>query len=117
MGKSLFRNGNPRKPARTGRTVTVGRAEDLPDGRGATVELEDGSELALFNSGGTFYAVENYCPHRGAPLAEGSLCGRFVECDLHNWRFDLQTGECLTADAPIESYAVKIENGEIKIEI
>lgn len=44
--------------------VTVGRAADVPEGRGATVELADGKELALYNVGGEFYAIENFCPHR-----------------------------------------------------
>ena len=86
---------NPRRPAREGKLVAVARAEELPDGRGATVELEGGRELALYNVAGRFYAVENFCPHKGAPLAEGNLCGHTVECDWHGWRFDVRTGDCL----------------------
>lgn len=109
---------NPRRPARSGALVTVGRVEDLPAGRGATVELEAGGELALFNVDGALYAVENFCPHRGAPLAEGALCGATVECELHGWRFDLRTGECLTrAGAPVETYEVVVEDGAIKIRV
>jgi nitrite reductase (NADH) small subunit/3-phenylpropionate/trans-cinnamate dioxygenase ferredoxin subunit len=107
---------NPKQPRRGGRTIVVGRVEDVPAGRGATVELADGTELALYNVGGTFYAVENFCPHRGAPLADGHLCGHVVECDWHGWRFDVRTGECLTrAGATINSYPVVIEDGQIKI--
>jgi nitrite reductase/ring-hydroxylating ferredoxin subunit len=58
---------NPKRPERAGTLVTVGRVEDVPPGRGATVELMDGKELALYNVGGQFYAIENFCPHRGAP--------------------------------------------------
>jgi nitrite reductase (NADH) small subunit len=104
--------------ARTGGLVTVGRASDVPEGRGATVELKGGAELALFNVGGEFYAVDNSCPHRGSPLAEGNLCGASVECDWHGWRFDLRTGACLThASAPVETYEVVIEDGWIKIRV
>ncbi|MDQ3255106.1 MAG: non-heme iron oxygenase ferredoxin subunit [Acidobacteriota bacterium] len=107
---------NPRKPRREGRAITVGRAVDVPPGRGATVDLEGGRELALYNIGGQFSAIENFCPHRGAPLADGRLCGHIVECDLHGWRFDLRTGQCLTrAGEDIESYEVQIEDGWIKI--
>ncbi len=107
---------NFKRPARIGELLTVGRVEDLPPGRGATVELASGAELALYNVGGRFYAIENFCPHRGAPLADGNLCGATVECDWHGWRFDLQTGACLTRpDAQVESYEVRIEDGLIKI--
>lgn len=109
---------NLKKPRRDGRLITVGRVEDLPDGRGATVELMDGTELALYNVGGRFYAVENFCPHKGAPLADGFLHGRIVECCLHGWRFDVGTGQCLTRPGcDIETYEVVIEDGVIKIRL
>ncbi|MCA1621186.1 MAG: Rieske 2Fe-2S domain-containing protein [Acidobacteria bacterium] len=66
---------NPKTPRREGKLVTVGRVEDLPEGRGATVELHGGRELALYRIGDRFYAVENFCPHKGAPLADGQLHG------------------------------------------
>lgn len=107
---------NFKRPARTGVLVTVGRVEDVPPGRGATVELDGGKELALYNVEGRFYAVENFCPHRGAPLAEGNLSHAIVECDWHGWRFDLRTGHCLTSPAGnLEAYEVRIEDGWIKI--
>jgi nitrite reductase (NADH) small subunit/3-phenylpropionate/trans-cinnamate dioxygenase ferredoxin subunit len=109
--------GNLRKPKREGQIVTVGRVEDVPQGRGATVELLNGVELALYNVNGQFYAIENFCPHKGAPLADGRLCGQAVECDWHGWRFDLTTGECLTGGGAVETYEVIIEDGWIKIRI
>jgi nitrite reductase/ring-hydroxylating ferredoxin subunit len=93
----------------------VGSVEDLPPGRGATVELIDGTELALYNVGGELFAIENFCPHKGAPLADGRLCGHTVECDLHGWQFDIRTGDCLTNKGGIETYEVLIEDGQIKI--
>jgi len=111
------RSGNFRKPQREGRAVTVGRVEDVPPGRGATVELTGGRELALYNVNGEFHAIENFCPHKGAPLADGRLCGHTIECDWHGWRFDVRTGQCLTNNDNIESYTVIIEDGWIKIMI
>jgi nitrite reductase/ring-hydroxylating ferredoxin subunit len=109
---------NPKSPAREGKLVTVGRVEELPEGRGATIELHEGKELALYNVGGHFYAVENFCPHRGAPLADGQLDGHAVECDWHGWRFDLRSGACLNRTAePVETYEVVIEDGLIKIRV
>lgn len=109
---------NPKKPRRNGRTVVVGSIADVPAGRGATVTLDDGTELALYNINGDFYAIENFCPHRGAPLAEGSLCAHIVECDWHGWRFDVRTGACLNhINSDLESYSVVIENDLIVITI
>ncbi len=113
MGK-LFEN--KRKPKREGKKVTVGRVAEVPAGRGATVKLKDGSEVALFNVNGEFYAVENFCPHKAYPLADSRLYGNIVECDLHGWRFDVRNGECFTKkNCSIESYEVMIEDEMIKI--
>lgn len=107
---------NKRKPVRTGEAITVGKAESVPPGRGATVKLKDGTELALYNIGGTFHAIENFCPHKGYPLADSRVYGNIVECDLHGWRFDVRSGECFTdKKCSIEKYEVKIEDGLIKI--
>jgi hypothetical protein len=72
MGK-LYEN--KRKPMRTGKKIIVGRKDSVPPGRGATVKLKDGGELALFNVGGDFYAIENFCPHKAYPLADSCLKG------------------------------------------
>lgn len=96
--------------------VTVGRVEDLPEGRGATVQLLTGRELALYNIAGEFYAIENFCPHKGAPLADGKLYAHAVTCDLHGWRFDVRTGACITnRSRPVETFEVVVEGGLIKI--
>ena len=112
------RFGNFRKPERAGQVITVGRTDDVPPGRGATVELLDGRELALYNINGEFYAIENFCSHKGAPLADGNLCGHTIQCDWHGWQFDVRTGQCLTTTSgDIESFEVLIEDGKIKIVI
>lgn len=105
------------KPLKTGETITVGRAEDIRPGQIVTVELSDGRELALCNVDGEFHATENFCPHKGAPLAEGILCGHTLECNWHGWQFDVRTGRCLTVNEAIEVYKVAVEDGWIRIEI
>jgi len=49
------------------------------------------------------YVVQRRCPHRNADLAVfGELDDGVLTCTLHGWRFDLETGRCLTAaDHPI----------------
>ena len=107
---------NKHKPSREEKLITVGKVENVPPGRGATVKLKDGTEVALFNINGKFSAIENFCPHKGYRLADSRIYGGIVECDLHGWQFDVVSGECLTKkDCSLESYEVVIEEGWIKI--
>ena len=107
---------NKRKPKRKGKKIKVGQINDLPEGRGATVRLKNKTEVALFNIGGEFYAIENFCPHKGFPLADSRTYGNTVECDLHGYRFDIRNGQCFTkTSCSIESYEVLVEDGWIKI--
>ena len=100
---------------RNRQTMIAGRVEDLPVGSRKTVELPGGRELALFNVNGEFYATGNFCPHKGAPLAEGMLCEHVIECEWHGWQFDVRTGECLTVREKLLTYEVVVEEGMIKI--
>jgi UDP-MurNAc hydroxylase len=44
------------------------------------------------------HICERTCPHRQADLSVfGEIDGNHLVCTLHGWRFDLDTGECLTA--------------------
>jgi len=97
------------------RAVDAGRAEDLPNGSAKTIEFPEGRELALYNVNGEFYATENFCPHKGAPLANGILCEHVIECGWHGWQFDVRTGECLTVPEKLQTYEVVIEEGLIKV--
>src|SRR5215470_12582541 len=99
----------------TWQTFVVGRIEDLRPNTSIRFQLPDGNELAVFNVDGEYYAIENSCPHRGAPLSEGNLCGHVIECWLHGWEFDVRTGDCLTVADKIKTYPLKIEDGLVSI--
>ncbi|HEU4934444.1 MAG TPA: Rieske 2Fe-2S domain-containing protein [Pyrinomonadaceae bacterium] len=90
---------------------------DLQPGTCISLELPDGTELAVYNVDGEYYATENFCPHRGARLTEGIMCGHIVECGLHGWQFDVRTGECLTVQERIKTYEVFVEDNQIKIRV
>lgn len=72
--------------------VVVATVGDIPPGSGKTVPV-NGVWIALFNVDGTFYAVDNTCPHAGGPLGEGHLTDEIVECPWHGWGFNVKTGE------------------------
>ncbi len=98
-------------------TLTVGGIDDLPPGTCISFELPGGDELAVYNVNGEYYATENFCPHKGALLSEGALCGHVIECWWHGWQFDVRTGECLTVNERIKRYRVWVEEGLVKVEV
>ena len=65
----------------------------IPSGQQRLVRIGQ-RNICLVNWQGTFYAVENACPHMGHPLSQGTL-NPFQEivCPLHTYRFHLKTGE------------------------
>lgn len=93
--------------------VKVAALNDLPVGQSKCVDV-NGREVALFNLDGKIFAIDNCCPHRGGPLAEGMVEGCQVICPWHGWRFDVTTGAGVTiANKPVDAYDVRVENGEI----
>ena len=97
--------------------VSLDNPDDIPAGSGARLALPNGDELAVFNVNGEYYAIENSCPHKGAPLSDGQLCGHVIECSLHGWQFDVRTGECLTVPDKVRTYRVTNEKGVLRIEL
>ena len=49
----------------------MAKISDIPEGQGKTFTVE-GQEVAVFNKGGQFFAIDNTCIHKGGSLGEGS---------------------------------------------
>ncbi len=97
--------------------IKAGKFSDIEEGKSQIVNAEN-KEIAIFKIEGKVYAIENTCPHRGGPLAEGYVEGTEVTCPWHAWAFDLKTGACQSAPEfkqPV--FKIKIENNEILIEV
>ena len=100
--------------------VTVGPAEELSPGS-MKIFSADGLYVGVYNVDGQLYAIEDRCSHDDGPLCEGDWDPEtaVVICPRHGANFDLRTGEPLTLPAyePVETYAVRVEDGEVKVEV
>ncbi len=87
-------------------------------GPGEVKRIED-PPIAVFNVGGTLFAISDICTHAEASLSEGRVDGETVECPLHGACFDLRTGEALTPPAvePVQTFPVVVQEDEIYVEI
>jgi len=112
--------GKPTRPARS--WVNVGVTSDFPLHGGAAVKYGE-VQLAVFNLGEEWYATQNMCPHKNAFVLSRGICGDVagepkISCPLHKKPFSLRTGECLSEeDFSLKVFAVKIENGEVFVEL
>jgi 3-phenylpropionate/trans-cinnamate dioxygenase ferredoxin subunit len=82
------------------------------------ISLSD-KQIALFNYGGEYYALDDMCSHAEASLSEGDVYDCKVECPLHGAEFDLKTGDAVTLPAtkPVNKYKVNVEDGYIFLEM
>lgn len=89
----------------------VAESQSIPNREGRRVSLGD-LQVALFRLGDEFLAVDNRCPHKQGPLADGIVAGKAVFCPLHNWKISLETGCALSGgEGQVKKYPVKeIEN-------
>jgi 3-phenylpropionate/trans-cinnamate dioxygenase ferredoxin subunit len=101
----------------------VAQVSELPEGGKKLVTL-DGNDILLIRFEGSFYAVENKCPHMGGSLFEGNLDGQYVNCPTHGSVFDIkngsvhQSGKLLlfkVSPRDLKRYPVKIEGDDLLI--
>ena len=99
--------------------ISVGRVDDLPEGRVKTVTARTVS-ICLSHFDGQWAAMENHCPHQGGPLGEGSIetgadgeC--WIRCPWHGWDFDPLTGKPPGGheDSGQTLYPVEVRDGEV----
>jgi NAD(P)H-dependent nitrite reductase small subunit len=111
--------------------IRVTSEENIPVREGRSVHLRD-REIAIFNLGDRFAAIDAACPHRGGPLCDGIVtgagtpsldCGPVVDhavvCPLHGWKIDLQSGEVLRPEVSVrvDTYEVRVCEGVVEVSV
>lgn len=96
--------------------VRVADLSEIPPGTSKLVVGPFDKPIALFRVDGEIFAINAVCPHRGGPLAEGTLTEAVVSCPWHGWTFDVRTGQ---PDHPgghaVAVYEVKVEAGAVYV--
>ena len=82
-------------PAPVAMWIGALKASEVPPGTSKVTEV-GGPKIAVFNVDGVFHAISNECGHQAGPLGEGKLEGFSVTCPLHQWKYDVTTGHCLS---------------------
>ena len=96
---------------------TIAKVGSIEEGSGRAFPL-DGKMIAVFNDGGTYRAIDDFCPHMGASLADGHLEDGIVACPWHAWRFNTCDGTwCDNPKLKINAYAVRVEGNDIQVRL
>ncbi|MGQ3075426.1 MAG: nitrite reductase small subunit NirD [Ferrovibrionaceae bacterium] len=96
--------------------IAIGSIDDIP-ARGARCVVTPQGRIAVFRTAeDRFFAIDDHCPHKNGPLAQGIVHGNAVTCPLHGWVISLETGEAQGADdGAVRTYALKVEDGRLYI--
>ena len=96
--------------------IDIGHLDDIPLRGARKIKTALGC-IALFRTADAeVFAASDTCPHKGGPLSEGIVHGQSITCPLHNWVFDLNTGQAQGEDGRIATYPVRIEGERILID-
>ena len=95
----------------------IGALADIPLRGARTVTTTQGCIAVFRTFDDRVFALENRCPHKGGPLAEGIVHGHAVNCPLHNLQINLDSGRALAAeDGAVLTFPVRIEGGRVLLD-
>ncbi|MFG1478928.1 nitrite reductase small subunit NirD [Xanthobacter sp. V4C-4] len=94
--------------------IAIGHIDDIPR-RGARCVSTPRGRIAVFRAADdTVFALDDRCPHKSGPLAQGIVHGHSVTCPLHNWVIALDTGAAQGADeGQVRTWAVRNTAGSL----
>lgn len=91
---------------------------NLHDGYARSFKI-DNLQLLLRQESGRLCLIEAHCPHRGHPLASGSLVADSIECPLHGYCFSTLNGALKRggqeACRPLRVYDIVYEGTELGV--
>jgi len=98
--------------------IELRKVEDVAIGEVRKVEA--GSlVLAVYNLDGEFCVTDDACTHGPGSMSEGFVDGDVIECNFHQGRFNIRTGEVVGPPCmvPIKTYKTVVEKGRVYVEL
>ncbi|WP_298298802.1 nitrite reductase small subunit NirD [uncultured Litoreibacter sp.] len=97
--------------------IDIATLEDIPKRGARMVKTALGCVAVFRTADDEVFALDNACPHKAGPLAEGIVHGKSVTCPLHNWVISLETGKAQGNDeGQVTTYPARVEQGRILLE-
>ena len=94
--------------------VKVANVAEFKDRTHKTVKLVGRLVGIIKRDDGSYFAREANCKHQGADLLAEYSGGTIVCCPRHQWKYDLESGRCLTNDSPpLKEYGLRLQGDAI----
>jgi nitrite reductase (NADH) small subunit len=108
----------------------IGKVGDVRRDGCRVVDI-NGHQIGVISLEDGFFAISDRCPHMGAPMSRGTVCGTFlsaapqellygrhdriIRCPWHGWEFDLDTGRSLLEPdrLGLKVYRVTVDDGVV----
>jgi len=97
--------------------VKLGFLSEMPPSNEAKEFQCANRTICVANVNAELSAMDNECRHSGGPLGQGVISGGKVICPWHGWAWDPKTGAAHVPGVAVAVYPVKVENGEVWIEL
>lgn len=90
---------------------------DIPEA-GIKAMILDGEKLLLSRRGSIVTCFQNACAHLGLALDDGEIEDGVITCPYHGFRYDLSSGECLTAPSvQLQPHAVRVVGTRVEVRL
>lgn len=117
--------------AQAGQQHRVGRSEDFAIGEMKLFALQDREIGVIRLPSGDLRAINNRCPHKGAPICRGTVGGTWrsngpgdlsfesrrvaLACPWHGFEYDLETGTetCWRQPTRLRLYGIEEVDGDV----
>jgi nitrite reductase/ring-hydroxylating ferredoxin subunit/Fe-S cluster biogenesis protein NfuA len=100
-----------------GRWHVAAKLHEIPEG-GVKAQLLEGEKILLSRRGSIVTCFQNACAHLGLALDGGDVEDGIITCPFHNFRYDLASGECLTAPAvQLQPHAVRVIGNRVEVRL
>ncbi|WP_271272710.1 MocE family 2Fe-2S type ferredoxin [Aliamphritea hakodatensis] len=84
------------------------------------MRFDHGDEtFAIYRTEEGYFATAGLCTHEEVHLEDGLVVDDVIECPLHQGRFNVRTGEALSAPACVnlKTYPVKVEGRRVLMDL
>jgi nitrite reductase/ring-hydroxylating ferredoxin subunit len=96
--------------------VSVADVSEIPPGSSRLFYIGDTAVAVFHGRDGQWIAAHGVCPHKSGPIVDSIYGNGRLTCPLHNYSFDIATGQCDNPDiGALKIYKVFIRDGRVLV--